>query len=401
MSYELRVTGPDEWRAAADTMAAALHFPPSTDEKWPSSVPSWEGSHSVSAWDGDRCVGHGAYFFFDTVVPGGAQLATAGVTRVGVRQTHTRRGILTAIMGRLLHDAHDQGRPLASLRASEAVIYSRFGYGVAGEAIDHTILRPRLRPEVGTTGTYEQIDRDRALDVVPPLYDRIAFTRPGVIRRPEWMWRRYLEGFLDGSKPRQVVVHRDASGTADGYVDVETAWDDDDRHAVASVHDLWGATPEAEAALWRYVFDIDLVRTIKSEERPVDDLVKWFLVDRRDLRVTSVWDEQWVRLVDVDTALGARAYSSDEAVTIAVHDRMLQHNNGTWRIAGGKVERSASADGAELTVDVSALGAAYLGATSWYELASTSVADAVSEDVLARADRIFQWRPLPRCGSFF
>lgn len=400
MSFELRVTGPDEWRAAADTMAAALHFPPTTDEKWPSILPSWEGSHSISAWDGERCVGHGAYYFFDTSVPGGERLGTAGVTRVGVRQTHTRQGILTAIMSRMLHDAHEQHLPLASLRASEAVIYSRFGYGVAGEAIDYTITRPRLRPDVGVAGTSEIIDRATAMDVIPALYDRIAFTRPGVITRPEWMWRRYMEEYLDASKARQVIVHRDASGTADGFVDVETAWDADDRHAIATVHDLWGVTPDAEAALWRYVFDIDLVRTIKAEERPVDDLIRWLLIDRRDLQVSSVWDEQWVRLVDVDAALRARTYGSDEAVTISVQDRMLAHNNATWRVAGGKVEQ-ASTTTADLTVDVAALGAAYLGATSWFELAATPSVEAADPAALARADRVFQSRPLPRCGSFF
>lgn len=401
MSYELRVTGPDEWRAASDTMAAALHFPPATDEKWQSSLPSWEGSHSISAWDGGRCVGHGAYYLFDTVVPGGERLATAGVTRVGVRQTHTRQGILTAIMTRMLRDAHEQGRPLASLRASEAVIYSRFGYGVAGEAIDITITRPRMPPEVGVTGTFEIIDRADAMSVIPPLYERIAYTRPGVIGRPEWMWRRYMEEFLDASKPRQVVVHHRAPGDADGFVDVETAWDEDGRFATATIHDLWGATPEAEAALWRYVFDIDLVRTIKAEERPVDDLIRWFLIDRRDLQVTSVWDEQWLRLVDVDTALRARGYDSDEAVTITVRDRILDHNNATWRVAGGKVEQTTASGAADLVVDVAALGAAYFGSTSWFELAATPAVEVADASAVARADRIFQSRPLPRCGSFF
>lgn len=403
MSYELRVTAPEEWRAAADTMALALHTPPMGDEKWASEwvQRSWEGTHSISAWDGDRCVGHGGFYYFETVVPGGERVLTGGVTRVGVRQTHTRQGILTAIMRRMLHDAHDQQHPLASLRASEAVIYQRFGFGVSGEAIDIEITRPRLRPDIGTSGSIVAVGRDEVLDVVPPLYERIAFTRPGVIGRPDWMWGRYLEEFVDGSKARQVLLHLDADGTPDGFVDVETRWDDDDRYAIADVNDLWGATPDVEAALWRYVVDIDLVRTIKASERPVDDLVKWFLVDRRDMRVTSVWDEQWVRVVDVDAALQSRSYASDETLTIAVRDTILGHNNGTWRISGGKVERSTAPVSADLTIDVVALGAAYMGSTSWLELATTPAVEPAGADVLARADRIFQHRPLPRCGSFF
>ena len=403
MAYELRVNGPDEWRVASDAMSLALHTAPVTDEQWRSRIPSWEASHSISAWDDGRCVGHGSYFFFDTTVPGGEQLATAGVTRVGVLATHTRRGILTGIMRRMLHDAHDQQRPLASLRASEAVIYRRFGFGIAGEAMDYWITHARMRDDIGTTGSYRFVGRGEVLDVVPPLYDRVAHTRPGVIRRPEWMWSRYLEAFIDGSKARQVVLHLDPDGAPDGFVDVETEWPEGaDTEATATVHDLWGADPEAEAALWRYVFDIDLIRVVTAEERPLDDLVKWFLVDRRALKVTSIWDEQWVRLVDVHSALAARRYSSDETLTIDVRDSILGHNNGRWRIAAGTVEPGSADGSAELVVDVSALGAAYMGATSWIELATTpAVIDHDGPDVLARADRIFQQRLLPRCGSFF
>lgn len=399
MSIDFRITAPDEWRAASDVMAQALHAAPVTDEQWPDREPSWAGSHSMSAWDGDRCVGHGGHYFFDTIVPGGEIVATAGVTRVGVLPTRTRRGILTEIMSRLLHDAHDQQRPLASLRASEAVIYNRFGFGVAGEAMDYELVRPRLRDGVGITGSIEFVGPADVLDVVPPLYDRIAFNRPGVISRPEWMWRRYLEEFLAGGKSHYVVLHRNADGEPDGYADYSTEWPESEPKATAEVADLWGADPEVEAALWRFIVDVDLIQTIKVSERPLDDLVKSFLVDRRALRVKNVWDEQWIRLVDVGDALRARSYNSDEALTIGVTDRTLPFNSGTWQIADGKVEKGDGA--ADLDVDISALGATYLGATSWFELAATPAVTVNSADAVARADRLFAHRPLPRCGSFF
>lgn len=64
-------------------------------------------------------------------MPGGATIATSAVTRVGVRADRTRRGLLTAMMARVLADAAENGEVLASLRAGEARIYGRFGYGVA------------------------------------------------------------------------------------------------------------------------------------------------------------------------------------------------------------------------------------------------------------------------------
>ena len=50
------------------------------------------------------------------------------------------------------------------------------------------------------------------MDVLPPLYDRIA-TAPGVISRPEWLWRRYYEQALElGGDAELVAVHRNADG---------------------------------------------------------------------------------------------------------------------------------------------------------------------------------------------
>ena len=89
MPIEIRVTTPDEYRAAADVFRGALLSPPSTDDDWakPSIVDSWSDGHSVSAWEGARCVGHASAFHFTTVVPGGATVPTAAITRIGVRQT--------------------------------------------------------------------------------------------------------------------------------------------------------------------------------------------------------------------------------------------------------------------------------------------------------------------------
>ena len=55
----------------------------------------------------------------------------AGVTAVGVRPTHRRRGLLTRLMRAQLEALRDGGEAIAGLWASEARIYGRFGYGLA------------------------------------------------------------------------------------------------------------------------------------------------------------------------------------------------------------------------------------------------------------------------------
>jgi predicted acetyltransferase len=51
-----------------------------------------------------------------------------------VLPTHRRRGVLTAMMQRLLDDAVEHSEPLAILTASEGGIYGRFGFGVTSRA---------------------------------------------------------------------------------------------------------------------------------------------------------------------------------------------------------------------------------------------------------------------------
>ena len=72
------------------------------------------------------------------------------------------------------------------------------------------------------------------------------------------------------------------------------------------MHDIIGVTDAVELALWTYLLDIDLIRTWKAEERPLDDMLRAAVADRRAYATKSVDDEQWIRVVDVDAALSAR-----------------------------------------------------------------------------------------------
>jgi predicted acetyltransferase len=402
MAIEVRRTNPEEYRAASKTVATALMFPPHDDESWERSRPSWDESSSFSAWDGDRCVGHASQFFVDTTVPGGGRIPTGAVTRVGVLPTHRRRGVATSLMEALIGEAVTRGTVLMSLRASEAVIYTRYGYGMAGEYTEVEIDPARARPVTGAArdGTIRLLRPDEIDDAVKPIYEGAARRRPGLLSRPGSWWRRYLGDALDGLKPSHVVVHVDANGTADGYAHYDVAWNDDWSGGKGEIHDIVGTTDAAELALWAYLLDIDLVRTWKADERPLDDVLRAAVVDRRAYSTKSVDDEQWVRVVDVDTALAARTYNDvNGSVTIEVTDAVIAGNNGSWIIDSGGAQRTR--DEAELSVDISTLSAAYLGGTAWHTLAAAGRAGVRNEKAITIADNLFASRPLPFSGSFF
>ncbi len=79
----------------------------------------------------ERCVGHVGAYRFDTTVPGGARLPTAGYSRVGVLPTHTRRGLLTQMMQRSLREAHERrpgtGQPAGERSADLRTVRIRAG----------------------------------------------------------------------------------------------------------------------------------------------------------------------------------------------------------------------------------------------------------------------------------
>jgi predicted acetyltransferase len=406
---EIRTTRPEEYRTAAATANAALLTAPPDDETWEKAQPSWADSDSLSAWDGGRCVGHVCGYRLDTVVPGGGRLPTCGVARMGILPTHRRRGLASGLVRQLLRDAAERGQVLASLRASETLIYERFGFGIAGDSVEATIDPAAARPFRGAAGgSMRLLAPDEILDVVVPLYDRTA-TRPGAISRPPWMWTRYFEPALTaGGDPEFVAVHSDADGVDDGFVHYAVKWKPSGpvpAGGEGEVFDAFGTSVAVELALWNYLCDVDLVRQWLAEERPVDDPVRLAARDPRAYTVKRVIDEQWLRLVDVDAALAARTYGNGtacEAVTIAVSDDLFPANSGVWRVdvtGAGRAEIDPTR--ADLAAGVAALGATYLGGVRWSALAAIGRVDVRDASALARADALFLHSPGPYCGSFF
>ena len=141
------------------------------------------------AFDGGQIVGGAGAFPFQLTVPGGP-VACGGVTVVGVLPTHRRRGVLTAMMRAQLEDIRDRGEPIAALWASEEVIYRRFGYGLGSFAAEIELASGysglRQAPEPGATARL--ITLEDAKTLVPPVYDRVRATTPGMFGRTKDWW---------------------------------------------------------------------------------------------------------------------------------------------------------------------------------------------------------------------
>ena len=269
----------------------------------------------------------GAYTF-DLTIPGAATVPVAGVTWVGVLPTHRRRGILSQMMKFQLDDVVARGEPLAVLTASEAVIYGRYGYGVGSRFAEVEIKTRRSEfpavPEPG--GSMRLVWGDEAAKLVPPLYDAWRRARNGAVSRNDGVWTYNFqdkEWNRHGWGPQFVVVHQTDAGEADGFARYRVKQGEETNQA--KVIEVIALDTEVEAALWRFVLDLDLTTVVEGSRQPVDDALRWRLADSR-LR----------RQGPVGLALGPPARRTGIARGSALRHRRLAGVRGRRPVPSGR-----------------------------------------------------------------
>ena len=345
-------------------------------------------------------------------VPGGAQLPGSAVAGVTVRPTHRRRGILGRLMAAELGAARERGESVALLFASEYPIYGRFGFGPAVRSatwvIDTTRTRVRGSTRAGAIAIVPATEAVR--DTIHGLFDAWRAQQPGEIWRRDFVWDDDL-GLRTMSWGTRwngfVALHHDAAGAPDGYVryHVEEKWEQRQPRSILHVDELHALSDEAYMDLWRFVIDLDLVATVRAERRSPTERLPWLLTDARPAVVTDVGDGMWLALLDVPAALAARAY---ERAGLLVIESV--HAAGTAAERRTRMLLDASPDGVtcaptdrspDLTLDVAALGSAYLGGARLRDAVLVRGVDEHRPGALAEADALFRTADQPWCSSFF
>ncbi|XXY45328.1 GNAT family N-acetyltransferase [Sorangium sp. So ce269] len=361
----------------------------------------------VGAYDGDSIVGAAGSFSLTMTTPGGA-VPAAGLTAVAVMPTHRRRGILTTLIRRHLEDARAEGRPISSLWATEGSIYGRFGYGLASHACSISIERDRtaFRGEAAGEGRARLLGEAEALEAFVPVWERARPLFPGMLARSKAWWevRRLIDNDFtrQGGGPLQrVVIEVDGRAEAYAIYCLHHRWDASNI-PVGSVRviEAIGATPLGTRLIWRYLFNLDLAQRIEASLMPPDHPLGLLLVEPRRLRLTA-GDGLWVRIVDVEAALAARAYGSGEPLTLEIADRDCPWNAGRFRLHGGERRAARTTAAPDLRLDVAALGSAYLGGVSFQQLADAGQVEALSEGAVERADGLFRAARAPWCPEIF
>lgn len=368
-----------------------------------------EIDRSLVATDGDEIVATSLAYTFATSVPGeGREVPTAGLAGISVVPTHRRRGILRELMRRNLDDARGRGEALSILWPSESAIYRRFGFGAATTTLTWSLPRAhaRLLPDLGDAGSHTvrilAPEPAKVCQLVAPVYAAARRTRPAMFdRTPAWWEHRSAS-----AAGAQVWIAVDGPGGVEAYAaySVDGRWESDGPANHLWVGELVATSTNAELALWRYLLDIDLVRSVSAWGRPPDETLPHLLVDPRRLD-RRVQDGAWARVVDVGLALAARAYALDLDLVVEVRDRFCAWNEGRWRLEASAADGTATCSAVDfepdLSLDVAELGSVYLGGVSWSTLWRAGLVVEHRAGAAACADAAFTWSPAPWAVTWF
>ena len=371
---------PDEEETAADRQLAEL-------------------DRTFAAFDDGRIVGCAAVLTQQMVVPGGGTVPTAGVTMVGVLPTHRRRGILRELMDRMLTQAVERGESMATLFASQAAIYGRFGYASSAGHLAFDIALDRISWAVEPpAGRVRLVQREEALPIMQAIYDRAIRQRAGgIVQDADVFPISFREPNKREEKPFY-AIRENADGEPDAFAIYRNKhrWPRGLPSVVLKVQRLVSTSPDGSQGIWRFLFDVDLVSRVTAYGRPVDDPLLLQVQEPRALR-PELDDGLFLRPLDLPAAWRARRYAADGTVTLAVGDPVRTDSGGTFELRvedGAATCRRVDAT-PEVSCTIHAAGATYLGGTTWGAMAAAGRAEEHASGALERLDAMFRTSVAP------
>lgn len=385
-----------------------FHYEPS-HERYQNDKRILSPTTTMCAFEDGEIVGTSAAIPFETAVPGGAIIKNAGVTAVTVATTHRRQGLLNGMMERLLRQERDKGQPVASLWASESVIYGRYGYGMSIQhenyLVDTRKAAIKNSPEI--PGKIRFVAGDEARKTLPLAWEAAVQANVGIPRKNDASWDHLMmemeSGGGDWGKPWLVIYEEDGKPLGFArYLLKELHVFGEQVHGLINADEVIHSTPAAHAALWNHLLNVDLYDTLSTWRSPSDDSLPWMLVDQRQLE-RKPYDAVWYRLLDVAEALSTRTYMAEGSLVFEVEDSLVPEWGGRFELAGGTdgATCAPTTRAADITLPTASLATIYLGGAKLVDLERAGRVEENTDGSIALADAMFATVRAPWCPLMF
>lgn len=410
MSVEIRVCPPERFGEFLRT--AEIAFSEDVSDELIKRVESVSDKERYfCAMEDDRFVATSGVFSVRLSVPGG-EMAAGGITWVTVLPSHRRRGIMREMMRRMIEDCHRRGEPIAMLWAAEGAIYQRFGFGLGTLSMN---LEAEARAvgfarEWPTEGRFRLLPAGEGREIVEPVYEAARAQRSGFLSRtPDW-WSGilpYAEKDKKGGEAKRLVVFETDDGVeAYAVYKTKSEWGVRGPNSQLTVDEAIGSTPRGTREIWRYLLNVDLIRTLKTWRLPSDHPLLALAAEPRRLGVT-IGDGLWIRILDVAAALEGRKYGlnghATGSLSFDLRDEFCPWSAGRWSldVEDGRARVARTDAEADVAMDANDLASLFLGGFSATALAAAGRVVEMRPGGLAAADSLFPTTLKPWCPQEF
>jgi len=342
-----------------------------------------------------------------TIRINGAELPMAGIAGVACLPEYRRRGYVGALLKRALSDMHDRGQLISALYTPHVALYRRYGWETAARNIRYSFEPKAVKTIVAppAAGRLRRVTVDE-WPVLNALYEEYSAGRNSVVVRPEHWWRQRIFGWE--REVTDAAVWEDSEGQARGYVIYTTRSGlPPDRPWPQSrlwLRELVTRDANAYVALVNYLLSHDIHDRIEMSVPPDDPLLS-LLDDPHQVRIEA-WSSLMLRIVDVAAALrarGCRPQAEKCRFAMAVRDKVLPWNEGTWLVqtAGNRLSVERHNGPADLTLDSTVLAAVFNGHLSVREAARAGLVEVTNAAALGAATTVFSLDHPPFCLDYF
>lgn len=332
-----------------------------------------------------------------------------------VRPAHRRKGLMRGLMCESLAWAHSEGAVAAALTASNTELYGRFGYGPATSWAQMKIdTSPGWRLRRQPRGQVVEVGLEDAADHHERLYAKTRLSRIGSMTRTRLHFRPANWSFTswDSDDAQRCFLHLSETGEVDGYARFRVK--EADGKGTIQLNDIVALDANAEVALVDALAAIELTEEVSTAMLPVDSTLPLWLTDPRRVKLRSLSDHAWVRILDVPRFLQARQWWGEGDLVIEVSDPLdtlpqvgsiegapaCPSQTGTYRLhVADEVARVERVDDAtsDLRLSIDDLAGLAMGNVNATRLASAGRAHG---DV-SLADALFATPYLPQAAAWF
>ena len=312
-------------------------------------------------------------------------------------------------MKQLLLQEREKGQPVASLWASESIIYGRYGYGMSIQHENFTIdtRKAVIKSSPDIPGKIRFVSVDDARKVFPLAWEAAVQSTVGIPRRDDASWDHFMmeasDGGGDWGKPWLIVYEEDSKPL--GYAKYklkELHVFGEQTHGLILADDVIHSSAASHAAIWNHLLNVDLYDTLNTWRSPSDDSLPWMLADQRQL-TRKPYDGVWYRLMDVAEALSTRTYLTEGSLVFEVEDTYMPEWGGRYELTGGTdgakcVPTTKSAD---ITLPTASLATIFLGGAKLGDLERAGRVEENTDGSIGLADAMFATVRAPWCPMMF